>query len=209
MPIKVTLFFPSNNYSHFENMNAPQKINCPQYHLGGPRTLFRCSSYCKHAPPTVNVAPPTVNSAHPTINSAPYTVNTAPPTVNSAPPTVYSAPPTVNSAPPTVYMGPPTVNSSSPTVKTAPPTVYWAPPNTVNAAPPTIYTAPSTVNWAPFVNVHSRRSLFLEFYPLIRYILVLFFIILHYQYKYCVKPVFFFISWAYTIHKSYVLLLLL
>ena len=64
-------------------MNAPPK-NRPQYTLGGPTALFRCSSYCKHAPPTVNIAPPTVHSAPPTVHSAPPTVNTAPPTVNWA-----------------------------------------------------------------------------------------------------------------------------
>ena len=52
----------------------PQK-NRPQYHLGGPTALFRCSSYCKPAPPTVTSAPPTVNLAPPTVNSAPPTVN--------------------------------------------------------------------------------------------------------------------------------------
>ena len=53
-------FFRSNNYSHLENMNAPKTIR-PQYHLRGPMALFRCSSYCKHAPSTVNAAPPIVN----------------------------------------------------------------------------------------------------------------------------------------------------
>ena len=42
-------------------MNGPQKSR-PQYHLGGPTALFRCSSYCKHASLTVNSAPPTVNT---------------------------------------------------------------------------------------------------------------------------------------------------
>ena len=55
-----------------------------------------CSSYCKHAPPTVNTAPPTINSAPPTVNTAPPTVNWAPPIVNTAPPTVSWAPPTEN-----------------------------------------------------------------------------------------------------------------
>ena len=52
---------------------SPPK-NSPQYHLGGPTALFRCSSYCKHASPTVNSAPRTVNSATPTVNYAPPTV---------------------------------------------------------------------------------------------------------------------------------------
>ena len=77
-------------------MNGPQK-NRPQCRLGSPTALFRCSSYCKPAPFTVNSAPPTVNLA-------PLTVNSAPPTVNSAPPNINSAPPTVNSAPPTVQV---------------------------------------------------------------------------------------------------------
>ena len=51
-------------------MNAPQK-NRPQYHLGGPTAPFMYSSYCKQAPPTVNMAPPTVNTAPPTVNMAP------------------------------------------------------------------------------------------------------------------------------------------
>ena len=58
-------------------MNAPPK-NRPQYHLGGPTALFMCSSYCKHAPPTVNTAPPPVNAAPPTVNLAPPTVCYAP-----------------------------------------------------------------------------------------------------------------------------------
>ena len=68
-------------------MNAPQK-NRPKYHLGGPTALFMCSSYCKHAPPTVNMASPTINSVPPTVNTAPSTVNSAPSTLNTAPPTV-------------------------------------------------------------------------------------------------------------------------
>ena len=43
--------------------------------LEGPTALFRCSSYCKHAPPTVNADPPTVNSAPPTVNMAPLAIN--------------------------------------------------------------------------------------------------------------------------------------
>ena len=62
-------------------MNDPQE-NRLRYHLGGPTALYRCSSYCKHTPPTVNAAPPTVNSALPTVNTAPPTANTAPPTLN-------------------------------------------------------------------------------------------------------------------------------
>ena len=66
----------------------PPKKKCPQYDLGGPTALFRCSSYFKYAPPTVNSAPPTVNAAPPTVNTAPPTLNSAHPTVNSARPTV-------------------------------------------------------------------------------------------------------------------------
>ena len=62
-------------------MPPPKKIH-PQYYLWGPTALFRCFSYCKHAPSTVNAAPPTVNSATPTVNTAPPTVHCAPPTVN-------------------------------------------------------------------------------------------------------------------------------
>ena len=72
---------------------TPKKYR-PKYHF--PTALFRCSSYCKHVPPTVNTAPPTVNSAPPTVNTAPHTVNSAPLTVNMAPPTENWAPPTVN-----------------------------------------------------------------------------------------------------------------
>ena len=102
-------------------MNGGPPKNPPQYHLGGSMALFRCSSYCKHAPPTVNAAPPTVNATPSTVNMAPYTVNLAPPTVNAAPPTV-------NAAPPTVYAAPPIINWAPPTVNVAPPTVNWAPP---------------------------------------------------------------------------------
>ena len=73
----------------------PPKISS-QYHLGGSTALFRCSSYCKHVPPTVNMAPPIVNSAFPTVNMAPPTVNATPPIVNTAPLTVSRAPPIVN-----------------------------------------------------------------------------------------------------------------
>ena len=51
--------------------------NRPQYHLRGPMALFRCSSYCKHAPPTVKTALPTVNSAV-TEGGAVFTVGGAP-----------------------------------------------------------------------------------------------------------------------------------
>ena len=44
-------------------------VLCPRYHLGGPTAPFMCSSYCKHALPTVNTAPPTVNTAAPTVNN--------------------------------------------------------------------------------------------------------------------------------------------
>ena len=90
-------------------MNAPNK-NRPPYHLGGPTAQFMCSSYCKQAPPTVNMVPPSENSDPPTVNTAPPTVNWAFPTGNTAPPTVNWAPPTVNMAPPSVNWAPPTVN---------------------------------------------------------------------------------------------------
>ena len=73
-------FVAKNYYSHLENMNDPPK-NRYQYHLRGPTALFRCPSYCKHAPPNVNSAP-NVNTATPTVNTAPPTVNWAPHTVN-------------------------------------------------------------------------------------------------------------------------------
>ena len=45
------------------------KFNCYLKGLTDFRSRFLIScSYCKHAPPSVNVAPPTVNTAPPTVN---------------------------------------------------------------------------------------------------------------------------------------------
>ena len=65
-------------------MNAPPKKLSPVPFRGSHGPVMH-SSYCKHAPPTVNAAPSTVNSAPPAVNTAPPTVNTAPPTVNKGP----------------------------------------------------------------------------------------------------------------------------
>ena len=70
-------YFQSFTIIFFKESWTPKVIRCPpknrpQYHLRGPTAPFMYSSYCKQAPPTVNMAPPTVNMAPPTVNWASY-----------------------------------------------------------------------------------------------------------------------------------------